>query len=98
MGVLSSDLKDLGYEPTDRESPFDDDGELWTNSFELVCDETGIVLRKGSERDRRTNGHSSDSMDTVYTYRNTDNAKLVGGHVSSYNWGERDGIFTYSRD
>lgn len=46
MGTLSDDLKDLGYEPTERESPFDESGQLWTNSYELVCDETGFVIRK----------------------------------------------------
>jgi hypothetical protein len=46
MGTLSADLKNLGYEPTERDSPFHDDGELWTNSYEFVCDETGFIIRK----------------------------------------------------
>lgn len=57
MGTLSSDLKDLGYERTERESPFDDDGELWTNSYELVCDETGFVLRKDEKKWKSVNGN-----------------------------------------
>lgn len=93
--MLSSDLKELGYEPTEQESPFDDDGVLWTNSYELVCDETGIVLRKGCERDLRS---SNERDEEVYTYRNTDTAKLLGGFVSSYSWGETDNGFTYSRE
>lgn len=50
MGTLSRELRDLGYERTERESPFDDGGELWTNSYELVCDETGFVIRKDERK------------------------------------------------
>lgn len=95
MGTLSSDLKDLGYEPTERESPFDDDGELWTNSYELVCDETGVVIRKDASRSRKENG----STEEVYTYRNSEKVKLYGGYVSSYDWGDDDeGRFVYVRE
>lgn len=94
MGTLSNELRDLGYERTERESPFDDDGELWTNSFELVCDETGSVIRKDSS-DKGGHLTESDDGETVYRYRNTENVKLYGGYVSSYNWGNEDGIFSY---
>lgn len=57
MGTLSTDLKDLGYERTERESPFDERGELWTNSYELVCDETGFVIRKDEKKWKKVNGH-----------------------------------------
>lgn len=50
MSTLSSDLRDLGYEPTERESPFHDNGKLWTNSYELVCDETAFVIRKDEKK------------------------------------------------
>lgn len=50
MGTLSTDLKNMGYERTEKESPFEDGATLWTNGTELVCDETGIVIR-GGERD-----------------------------------------------
>lgn len=87
MGVLSDDLKKLGYEPTEKESPFDDDGYLWTKGYELVCDETGIVIRddtsfRGPER--------QTAHDKTYYYRNSENVKLVGGHVSSYDWGKSE--------
>ncbi len=57
MAKISSDLKDLGYERTERESPFHDDGELWTNSYELVCDKTGFVIRKDEKKWVKVNGH-----------------------------------------
>jgi len=96
MGALSTDLKDLGYEPTERESPFDEDGELWTNSYELVCDETGFVIRKDSSDSHKKNG-SADTED-VYRYRNTEKVKLYGGYVSSYDWGDDGDGFTYERE
>lgn len=46
MGRLADDLRETGYERTEKQSPFHDSGELWTNSYELVCDETAIVIRK----------------------------------------------------
>jgi hypothetical protein len=50
MSQLSTDLADMGYERTERQSPFDDDGQLWSNSYELVCDETGFVIRKDESK------------------------------------------------
>lgn len=47
MSKLANDLLKEGFERTERESPFHDNGTLWKNSYELVCDETGIVIRGG---------------------------------------------------
>lgn len=93
MGVLATELRDMGYERTERESPFDEQGELWTNSFELVCDETGIVIRKdGGAPD------DADEMErTIYRYRNSEEVKLIGGHMSNYDWGQTENGFTYER-
>lgn len=91
MGTLASELERLGYEPTDRESPFDDDGDLWTNSYELVCDATGIVIRKDGSA-----ALEEEAEETVYRYRHTEKIKMPGGFVSSYDWGKTDdGLFTY---
>jgi hypothetical protein len=46
MGRLSNELREIGYEPTEKQSPFHDNGQLWRNSYEYVCDETAIVIRK----------------------------------------------------
>jgi hypothetical protein len=94
MGALSKELRDLGYERTERESPFDESGELWTNSYELVCDATGFVIRKDTSRSKE----ERVSEEKVYTYRNSEKVKLYGGYVSSYDWGEtEESGFTYDR-
>jgi hypothetical protein len=82
MGRLSDDLRAMGFSPTDRESPFDESGMLWSNGYELVCDETATVIEKSAR--------PSDNGATVrekYEYRNSKRVKLAGGHVSSYDWG-----------
>lgn len=95
MGALSKELRDLGYERTERESPFDESGELWTNSYELVCDATGFVIRKDTSRSKE----ERVSEEKVYTYRNSEKVKLYGGYVSSYDWGDDDdGNFSYVRE
>jgi hypothetical protein len=86
MGELTAELRDNGYEPTSRESPFDDEGELWTNSYELVCDQTGIVIRKDG-----TSSDSTDDADETHNYRHTGNVKLYGGYTRTYFDG--DGIY-----
>jgi len=91
MGQLSSDLKNMGYERTEQESPFDDDGILWTKGFEAVCDETGIVIRGGDEEPFRPEKRD----DEVYRYRYSEKVKLAGGHVSSYDWGQSESGFLY---
>jgi hypothetical protein len=95
MGVLSDDLERLGYEPTDRDSPFDDDGYLWTKGYELVCDETGGVIRKDSGSSFR--GERQSSEEKVYRYYNSEKVRMPGGYVGSYNWGtdEESGRFRY---
>lgn len=91
MGVLSDDLREMGYDPTDRESPFDDNGKLWTKGYEAVCDETGIVIR--DEGDSSFQGER-DNKET-HRYRNSEKVKLLGGYVSSYDWGRNGDGFNY---
>lgn len=87
MGVLWKELRDLGYERTEKESPFDDNGTLWTKGYELVCDETGIVIRKDSGDSFRKERGGASQEQTVYRYRNSGKVKLAGGYVGSYDWG-----------
>ena len=93
-GRLASDLRDMGFELTERQSPMTDEDErgmLWSNGYELVCDETGTVI------DGNHNESSSFSEDSeVYKYRNSRLAKLPGGYTGSYDWGnDDDERFTY---
>lgn len=93
MGALKDDLKEMGYEPTEKESPFDENGSLWTNGYEVVCDETGIVIGKDSGRPfRRTERQRAQE---TYRYRNSGKVKLIGGFTSSYEWGESKDGFKY---
>lgn len=88
MGHLSDDLREMGFVTTGDESPVDEDGTIWRNGVERVCDETGIVI---------DGNHHSDSQDEddeveqemrcgepVYRYSNSDRVKLIGGYVSNY--------------
>lgn len=73
MGMLSRELRKMGFKPTGRESPIDEDGELWTNSHETVCDETGVVIdgnHFGEEED--------DNWYYRHTYRYSGRARLPG--------------------
>jgi len=92
MGTLSSELKQLGYERTEKESPFEDGATLWTKGFEAVCDETGIVIRDGD-----TDAFSTeyDDLETVYRYKNSERVKLPGGFTGNYDWGTEDDRFYY---
>lgn len=89
MGQLSRVLYDSGFMPTGRESPFDDDGELWSNGHEVVCDETGAVL------DRKEKTLVSRTDNSIYRYQNSGRVKLPGGYISAYEWGDDGRGFTY---
>lgn len=82
MGTLSSDLKHLGYEPTEQESPFDDDGTLWSDGVELVCDETGIVI--DTTEAERMRGDDAAGNRTRFRYPNSNKVRMLGGFFSNY--------------
>jgi len=89
MGTLSTDLKNLGYSRTERQSPFDDDGLLWTKGYELVCDETAIVIRTDTSREREQ--LLEDTDDETYRYYNSEKVRMPGGYAGNYLKG--DGIY-----
>jgi len=91
MGYLSTDLREMGYERTEKESPFDEDGILWSKGYEAICDQTGFVIREGENPFRG----ERESSERVYRYRNSNEVKLAGGYVSSYDWGRNDTKFYY---
>jgi len=94
MGVLASDLRDEGFERTERDSPFDDDGTLWANSHELVCDETGIVVTSASDIETRDVAELSPATPR---YSNSGRVILPGGHRHVYDWSSGDEDFLYER-
>lgn len=92
MGVLSDDLQNMGYETTDKESPFHDDGILWTNGTELVCDETGAVIR-GNDNAEYTRENEKRQY---HEYPNSERIRMNGGYFSKYDWGyDEDDRFRY---
>jgi len=98
MGKLSKDLADLGYSRTEEESPFvEEGGELWSKGYELVCDETGIVIRN-SESESFFQKFGGKRDESVYRYQNSENVKLPGGYTGSYSWGKEDDEFLYDGD
>lgn len=86
VGRLSSDLENLGYSPTDEESPFDEDGYLWSDGKELVCDQTAIVI--GGER--ATYSHSTSEKE-YFKYPNSKKVRMPGGFFRPYL--DSDGIY-----
>lgn len=74
-----------------------ENGMLWSNGTELVCDKTAVVIdgnhHVSSEEDtddvERVNG------EVVYRYQNSENVKLPGGYTGSYDWGKEDDRFDY---
>lgn len=91
MQALARELRSLGYERTERESPFDEDGTLWTNSYELVCDQTAEVIRKDEQSTQIT---EDDSFER-HEYYNSGNVRMMGGYSSSYDWGDDGDEFLY---
>jgi len=91
MGILSNDLREMGYEPTNRDSPFSEQGKLWSKGYEIVCDHTAIVIRTTD----RQHVEIPDPYDEVHRYRRSRKVKLPGGHISSYDWGDDDSGFRY---
>ena len=97
MGRLASDLKNMGFERTERESPVDEAGTLWSNGYELVCDETGTII-DGNHHvapDSDSDDHEMHCGELVFRYQTSKRVKLPGGYTGSYHWGESDGRFTY---
>jgi hypothetical protein len=86
MGRLSTELREMGYERTEQESPFDEDGELWSIGYEIICDQTGTVIRAGESpfQDEDYNANTTDEQ--TYRYRHSDKVKLFGGYTGSYEW------------
>jgi hypothetical protein len=79
-------LRSNGYDPTDTECSFCEEGELWVNSFELVCDNCGGVVRKGESE----YSDFRNSRDNLPTYNGSGKVVLPGAHCSTHH---DEGIF-----
>jgi len=94
MSSLSKELYNNGYNKTEQESPFHDNGTLWKNSHEIVCDETGIVIRNPEEYTLKQNNSENKR---VPRYENSENVILPGGMQHAYQWGDSNGTFVYDK-
>lgn len=85
MTELHAGLRDEGFVPTDQESPVHEDGMLWTNGVELVCNKTSTVIDGNHHIDDDDEEEIETRCgDRVYRYQNSENVKLIGGYVSNY--------------
>jgi len=75
-----NNLRSDGYEPTNTECSFCEDGELWVNSFELVCDNCGGVVRKGEDEF----SDFLNSRDDLPTYNGSGKIVLPGAYISEH--------------
>jgi len=83
MSKLAKDLRKEGYNPTNGDSPFAENGKLWYNSYEVVCDETGMVL--DGDVFRRSKNSTDNSRETYY---NSGKVRLYGGFEEAYDWNQ----------
>lgn len=88
----------MGYERTERESPFAENGTLWTNSFELVCDKTAMIIRKDGSQDTISDDTDDWPDGDRHTYEHSNNTKAAGGYLGTYQWHATadEHEFTYS--
>lgn len=99
MEDISDDLRDMGFVTTGEESPVCEEGTLWSDGSELVCDKTATVIdgnhHSSSEDDEEEDTTERLNGERVYRYHNSENVKLPGGYTGSYDWGEDDDRFGY---
>lgn len=82
MGTLASDLKEMGYTRTEKESPFVEGARLWSNGVELVCEESAMVIDTQSSSG---GGGDDDAHERDYfRYPNSERVRMIGGFMSQY--------------
>jgi hypothetical protein len=80
MPYLSNSLKEMGFVPTGEESPVSEEGELWTDGHELVCDDTGTVIdgdhHVDDDAEDDENGPERRDGRVIDRYENSGNVRL----------------------
>lgn len=79
-------LRKMGYEPTETECPECEEGTLFVNSFELVCNNCRIVFRKGEKPPDYGGGpveYFRNNRDD-FTYDGSGLVMCLGGFPSAY--------------
>lgn len=98
MEGLATSLYNSGYDKTERDSPFHDNGTLWKNSHEIICDKTGIVIRNTDEYTLDNDNETSTKKNENPRYDNSDKVILPGGMQRVYEWGDSNGEFVYDKE
>lgn len=96
-------LDDTGYDVTESECQECEDGALWVNSFELVCDNCDEVFRKANHgASLQLNNQFDEYLENRgttetgrYCYDNTERVIMPGGFSEAY-YG--DGIYGDGED
>lgn len=89
-GRLSDDLRKMGFITTGEESPINEDGTVWRNGVEAVCDETGVIIDGNHYNDE------TEDEKEVYRYRNSGKVKMNGAFLNNFDWGEDErNVFRY---
>lgn len=104
MRVQTMSLEEDNYDVTEGECPDCEDGSLWVNSFELVCDECGGVYRKAQKHSDDSSQDESIMSDPFiefnsnrekHRYDNSGRVRMPGGFEEAY---EGDGLYGNGHD
>lgn len=84
-------LRNNGYDITETECSVCESGTLWVNSFEILCDNCGRVVRKSDAGFSHEPPwkYYRDNQDE-YTYDNSERTILPGGFARAY---RGDGLY-----
>lgn len=79
-------LRDDNYDVTESECPDCEEGDIWVNSFELVCDTCGVVFRKsnGPEIETKTPLEDFNEHRDEHNYYNSGRTIMPGGFLQAY--------------
>lgn len=94
MAYIDNDLAQEGFERTEMDSPYDEDGTLWQKNSEVVCDETAIVV-EDTEEQFDTQQSVAELSERTVRYNNSSNVKLPGGFIDAYPYDYDEGRYRY---
>lgn len=90
--MITMSLRDNNYDVTEGECPDCEEGNLWVNSYELVCEQCDTVFRKATN-EATASASQQENYDEVQkdsTYDNSGKIILPGGFIHAY---RGDGLY-----
>lgn len=94
MAYIDDNLEDNGFERTEMESPYDENGTLWQKGHEVVCDETAIVI-ESEEQKFDTQQSVAELTENTRRYSNSNRVRLPGGFINAYPYDYDAGRYRY---